>query len=143
MSVGFLEWPIALCEKNFIDIASRIFPKPCPTFGSLYRKLYFAARLLLRDSFYPEAGPTIQSVIGDGLLRGPRQSLFEERPAEQKHLTLAATEASEGKWRIFTSYDKSTHEDAICYMWAQQDGALSDVKVWQRYSRPGSRRVVS
>lgn len=131
LSVGLLEWPISLCEDKFTEIASRIFPKPS-LLSATCKKLYLVARLLFKDSIYPASGPTIQSIVGDSLLCGPRESLFQKRPAEHKRAGVLTTCSETGEWCYFASYDKSTHEKEACYSWAQEDGALSNVKIWQR-----------
>jgi hypothetical protein len=131
--VGILEWPILVCENKFIEIASRIFPKPSPVLGSIYRYLYFAVRLLFKDALYPEVGPAIQSVVGDSLLCGPRGSLYEEHPAEQMKVAVVTTLPSTGKVCLLTSYDKTAHEKEACYSWLQKDETLSNIKIWQRY----------
>lgn len=55
----------------------------------------------------------------------------KNRPHHQIKVAVTTTETTTSKCSLLTTYNKANHEREDSYLWAQEFGALSDLKVWE------------
>lgn len=107
MSIGVLGLSIDTCEKNFVQLARKIFPKASTRLGRLCQKVFQSIRLVCKDSIYSPIGPMLKSITGEARLRGPRKSLYDRKPYEQMKVAVTAIESKTSTSMLFTTYTEN------------------------------------
>ncbi|OHE98072.1 hypothetical protein CORC01_06586 [Colletotrichum orchidophilum] len=84
LSIGVLESSLDICEKNFIQLARKIFPKASTKIGQWCQKLSQCIRF--------------------ARFRGPRKSLHDRKPYEQMKVAVTSIDSKTSMSKLFTTY---------------------------------------
>ena len=91
------------------------------------------ARLVFRDSIYDAASliRPLQETFGDTKMIGPGNDTNQGSIWERLKVAVTSKEIATSACSLLTTYNKSIHKDEKAYQWAQADGALPKLKVWE------------
>ncbi|KAK1960812.1 hypothetical protein LY78DRAFT_723837 [Colletotrichum sublineola] len=104
LSIGVLESSLDTCEKNFLQLAPKLFPKASTKLGRWYQKLSQCVRLVFKDSIYSPSGPILNSITGRTRLQGPQTSLYKRKPYDQMKVAVTSIESKTSMSKLFTTY---------------------------------------
>ncbi|KAF4423588.1 hypothetical protein CGCFRS4_v015477 [Colletotrichum fructicola] len=111
LSIGFIQWPLDRCEKTFVEVAKKIFPRATTTAGRWCQKVAQLWRFPFKDGIYSPSGPVFRSIVGDARLRGPQASLYGTRPCEQMNVAVTTIESKTRASRLLTTYTGPVNYD--------------------------------
>ncbi|KAK1965649.1 hypothetical protein LY78DRAFT_681524 [Colletotrichum sublineola] len=131
LSIGVLESSLDTCEKDFLQLAPKLFPKASTKLGRWYQKLSQCVRLVFKDSIYSPSGPILNSITGRTRLRGPRTSLYKQKPYEQMKVAVTSIESKTSMSKLFTTY--TGHDNRLAEL--SRSGPLL-VQEANNFSRP-------
>ncbi|WQF90466.1 Putative patatin-like phospholipase domain, Acyl transferase/acyl hydrolase/lysophospholipase [Colletotrichum destructivum] len=104
LSIGVLGSSLDTCEKDFVELARKIFPKASTRLGRWCQKLSQCVRLVCKDGIYSPSEPILRSITGEARLRGPRKSLYDRKPFEQMKVAVTSIESRTSTSKLFTTY---------------------------------------
>ncbi len=73
----------------------------------------------------------LKQSFGQVAMIGGGKTTGQTRPREQIRVAVTATDTATSTCSLFTTYNKAGHETEVSYRWAQECGALANLKVWE------------